>query len=131
MYLDFMFLLNNGDNPVAIVKRVSSYELALLLKSYPEDSYESILETVWTKQGLIEDYFDEELETWIPGFQMPPTWWLVKRIRAEYGPGPLWIKVPAEMLELVEAVRQSPKRRWRTSGKWLKRNNRFHRPWWM
>ena len=128
MYINFGFI---NEKDALIEKRVSSYELALLLKSYPEDSCVSILERVWTKYGLIEDYFDQDEGCWYPGFSMPPTWWLLKRIRAEYGQDPLWIKVPAEMLELVEAAKQPPKRRWRLQGKWMKINKKFHRPWWM
>lgn len=126
--LDFMFL---GSNENEAEKRVSPYEMALLLKSYPKDSGTSILEKLWTKLGLVEDFFNEDEEAWYPGFFMPPTKWLVGRIQAEYGQGPIWIKVPAEMLELVEAVRQSPKRRWRLQGRWMKRNKKYHQPWWM
>lgn len=127
MYTNFMFL-GNGE---AIEKRVRPYELSIFLKSYPEDSCYSIIESVWSHYGLIEDWFNEEEQTWYPGFAMPATAWLVRKIRAEYGPGPLWIKVPAEMLGLVEAAKQPPKRRWRISGKWRKKNSKFHRPWWM
>lgn len=130
MYLNFNFMASD-ENDNVVEKRVNSYELALFLKSYPDNSCCSVLETVWNKYGLIEDFYDEVEEQWYPGFTMPPTWWLVKRIRAEYGQDPLWIKVPAEILELVESVRQTPKRRWRLSGKWRKKNSRFHQPWWM
>lgn len=114
MFTNFTFM---GENEAIIEKRVNTYELSLFLKSYPEDGFSSILERVWTKYGLVEDYFNEEEETWYPGFSMPPTWWLVAQIRTEYGPDPIFIKVPASLLELVEAVRQPPKRRWRTIGK--------------
>ena len=110
MVIDLMRL---GKNDESIVKRVSAYELALILKSYPEDSFRSIWETMMDQCGK------------------PPTWWLVERIVAEYGHDPLWIKVPVEMLGLVEVVKQPPKRRWRTSGKWKKLLPQFHQPWWM
>lgn len=110
--LDFMFLNNN--NSEAIIKRATPYEVALFLKSYPDG--DSV--TVWeTMRNIYND--------------LPPTWWLVERIVAEYGHDPLWIKVPASMLGLVEAVKQPPKRRWRTSGKWKKLLPQFHQPWWM
>ena len=110
MVIDLMRL---GKNDESIVKRVSAYELALILKSYPEDSVWSIWETMMDQCG------------------QPPTWWLVERIVAESGHDPLWIKVPVEMLGLVEVVKQPPKRRWRTSGKWKKLLPQFHQPWWM
>ena len=128
MYLNFGFL---DDNSVIVEKRVKPYELALFLKSYPEDSCSSILETVWNQYGLIEDYFNEEEEIWYQGFSMPPTWWLVKSIKAEYGPDPIWIKVPESLLGLVETVKQAPKRRWRLYETWKKKNSKFHQPWWM
>ena len=113
MVIDLMRLgKNDGKNDESIVKRVSAYELALILKSY-HDSVWSIWETMMDQCG------------------QPPTWWLVERIVAEYGHDPLWIKVPVEMLGLVEAVKQPPKRRWRTSGKWKKLLPQFHQPWWM
>lgn len=125
--LNFAFI---NDNDELITKRVSSYELSMFLKSYPDDGYSSILERVWTKLGMVKDYYNEEEEAWYPGFFMPPTKWLVRRIQAEYGQGPIWIKVPASLLGLLESVRQPPKRRWRLSGKWRKINNKYHRPWW-
>ena len=128
MYLNFGFLDENSN---MIEKMVKPYELALFLKSYPEDNYCSVLETVWNKFGLVEDFYDEEEEIWYSGFSMPPTWWLVKNIRGEYGPGPIWIKVPKSLLGLVETVKQAPKRRWRLYESWKKRNSRFHQPWWM
>lgn len=128
MYTNLMFLSENNNEKLV---RVHPYELALLLKSYPENSCYSILETVWTKQGLVEDYFNEDEQTWYAGFAMPPTSWLVAQIRRDYGADPIWIKVPESLMGLVETVRQSPKRRWRLQGKWRKINNRFHRPWWM
>lgn len=128
MFLNFMFIDNTSEERLV---RVRPYELALYLKSHPRGCVYSILETVWDKYGLIEDYFDDDSETWYSGFAMPPTWWLVNRIRAEYGPDPLWIKVPDSLMNLVEAAKQPPKRRWRTSGRWLKINKKYHRPWWM
>ena len=110
MVIDLMRL---GKNDESIVKRVSAYELALIFKSYPEDSVWSIWETMMDQCG------------------QPPTWWLVERIVAEYGHDPIWIKVPSSLLGLVEAVKQPPKRRWRTSGKWKKLLPQFHQPWWM
>ena len=128
MYLDFSFMVSD-DN--VIEKRVSPYELTLFLKSYPEGSYSSVLETVWNQYGIIEDYFNEEEETWYSGFSMPPTWWLIKSIRAEYGPDHIWIKIPESLLGLVESVKQAPKRRWRLYETWKKKNSKFHQPWWM
>lgn len=129
MFINFEFM---GSDDSVIEKRVSPYELALFLKSYPEGSYSSVLETVWNKYGwLIEDYYNEDEEIWYPGFEMPPTWWLVRSIRAEYGPDPIWIKVPESLLGLVESVKQAPKRRWRLYEKWRRRNSKFHQPWWM
>ena len=129
MYIDFSFMANGTE--MVVEKRVSPYGLSLFLKSYPKDSGTSILERVWTREGLIEDWYNEDEQAWYPGFSMPPTWWLLKRIRAEYGPDPLWIKIPEHLLGLVEAVKQSPRRRWRASAKWRKINKRFHQPWWM
>ena len=128
MYINFGFI---NENVKIVEKRLSPYELSLFLKSYPEDGYSSILERVWSHYGLIEDWYNEDEGNWYPGFSMPPTWWLLKRIVAEYGQDPIWIKVPEHLLELVEAAKQSPKRRWRTSGKWRKRNKKYHQPWWM
>lgn len=129
MYKNYSFMVNETEN--IIEKRIRPYELALLLKSYPEDGYSSILERVWTRHSLIQDYYNEDEDIWYPGFSMPPTWWLLKRIVAEYGHDPIWIKIPEHLLGLLEAVRQSPKRRWRTSGKWMRRNKKYHQPWWM
>ena len=112
MIIDLMTLSNV--NTTTEVKRVSSYELALLLKSYPEDSVVSIWETMMDQCGGV-----------------PPTWWLVERIVAEYGHDPIWIKVPASLLGLVEAVKQPPKRRWRIIRKMKRRNPTLHQPWWM
>lgn len=129
MYKNYSFMSNNGE--AMVEKRVSSYELTLFLKSYPRDSGTSILERVWSNYKLIEDWYNEDEGCWYPGFSMPPTWWLLKRIRAEYGPDPIWITIPETLLELVEAAKQSPKRRWRASAKWRKINKKYHQPWWM
>ena len=129
MYQNYSFIATETEN--IIEKRLSPYELTIFLKSYPEDSGTSILERVWNKYGLIEDWYNEEEEAWYPGFNMPPTWWLLKRIRAEYGSDPIWITIPKSLLELLETAKQSPKRRWRLSGKWRKRNKKYHQPWWM
>lgn len=112
MIIDLMTLSNV--NTTTEVKRVSSYELAKFLKSYPENSAVSIWETMMDQCGSI-----------------PPTWWLVERIVAEYGHDPIWIKVPASLLGLVESVKQPPKRRWRIIGKMKRRNPTLHQPWWM
>lgn len=112
MIIDLMTLSNV--NTTTEVKRVSSYELAKFLKSYPEDTVVSIWETMMDQCG-----------------DVPPTWWLVERIVAEYGHDPIWIKVPASLLGLVEAVKQPPKRRWRIIGKMKRRNPTLHQPWWM
>ena len=112
MIIDLMTLSNV--NTTTEVKRVSSYELAKFLKSYPEDNTVSIWETMMDQCGGV-----------------PPTWWLVERIVAEYGHDPIWIKVPASLLGLVEAVKQPPKRRWRIIGKMKRSNSTLHQPWWM
>ena len=114
MIIDLMTLSNVNTTTTTEVKRVSSYELAKFLKSYPEDSVISIWETMMDQYGYV-----------------PPTWWLVERIVAEYGHDPIWIKVPASLLGLVEAVKQPPKRRWRIIGKMKRRNPTLHQPWWM
>ena len=130
MYLNFEFMASD-ENDNVVEKRVNSYELALFLKSYPDNSCCSVLETVWNRYGLVEDFYDEDEENWYSGFSMPPTWWLVKSIRAEYGPDHIWIKVPESLLGLVESVKQAPKRRWRLYETWKKKNSKFHQPWWM
>ena len=109
--MDFMFLNNTSES---IIKRMKPYEVALFLKSYPDGDVCSVWETMRNIYG-----------------DQPPTWWLVERIVAEYGHDPIWIKVPASLLGLVDAVKQPPKRRWRIIGKMKRRNPTLHQPWWM
>ena len=109
MISGFMFL-NNGNNVNdAVLKRLRPHEVARFLNSYPEITACSVWETMRNIYG------DRD---------QPPTWWLTKNIKVIYGPNPIWIKVPVEMLELVEAAKQPPKRRWRLRVKWRKLNNK-------
>lgn len=94
---------------------ISAYQLAVLLKSYPNDSYESLLETLIDEGDPLAQWIDKELDlSWWEdgeyyGFCLPRTKELASLLKKMAKSGKQFIPVDEDLLKYIP----HPPKKWR------------------